>query len=1455
MAKFCDVCKREYPEEQQACPYCAAAAHGEAAVDLGQHPAHGPGEPPSSTSGVSAVDWAALVEEPTESPSSSGHQRGPDSAIDLGASPSPGESASGSGVSAVDWAALPDDSASGSGSGSGEHEQPPAVPQPPPPAEPPHAAEEAARPEEVVDLFGEARGGEEATIPPSHPAEVHEPAAEAPSEPTLAAGAEVVDLSDSGVELGAEAVVTESSSIHLGEPAAAAPEPPSESGIDLGEIREPDSGLQRQAPPPPADSGIDLGGMAEAPGASGSGVVDLEAAAAAAREASSSAVDLGSAAEVEWTQDQPSKPQIDLAGAAAEEPSGEPAGRPSSAEIDLGSTHDVEWAKDPGSRPEIDQLAAATAGADVVDLEGLPEVPPSGAPAAPVQEPSPSAVDLGAQPEIDPLAAASPPPKSSDSAINLSEIEAEEAAEEAPEEAVVSEETAAYEGSGAVSEEAAEAVEQEAVEEEAVQEAAEETAAEEAPQERELVGAGGPPPKAAGRGGAWLGGGVLGAVIGVVIALALWLFGVEPPDSWRLAGGSPKPSGQQGGGAAQPRPFVPPVAEPSPQEHLKRGDMEKAVAALEKAPAANAPETLAMRGEGRWLLYVQKQSKAGAELKDNDPDVQKAIEDLKQAGEKHDPNALYWLGKLQEMTRHPDQAKQTYRKALDEFKDKKGLQRRFQGALDRLEAEAPEEPAGAWLPPDLRNDPAALAALLLIAVQPPPDDNKQAPPADDKKPAVPPAEADTDEAGYDFWLALKLARTGKYADAVKALDSARNLHKTRRFSHLRQAQNPLSDPTEEIFLAATKQLKEYWQAQEKLEKAGYLNMAKRDVGKAVDEVVKKASEGGGAGAKAVADRLIKEKIIKEPADVEKGVEQLLADRKDAQAKEADLKKMVDASKEEAKDLADKLKKASDDLAKANAGTKEAQDREAKLKEDLTKEEKSLKDITDALTAAKFLDPKAGKAGALKAVQNALHAATTADPTGVVRDLRARADRDAAALKQRWTPAEMLAVWLAALQKERTDKDLAARAGLDAQRVLDDSSATAADRARAEVVRGLALRNVGKFDAAKAALEKGGRALDGAAGSWKKTVTDALDEVNNPGASLTRRAQALTNEGNAAEALTMLGQAIETAGPKEKPALQAQRSLLALDAARAGVKGPPGDSLLAMARKDAAAAAAAGLHEGLYAAGRVAEESGQFAQAADYYRQALEAHRAADAAGSRYRVALARVLLQPREGRPAAAPPAPARAPEGDKVGKAPADVLHFVAMLMTLTLQPPEAGGPDREEAERLADEVLQLPPDEVPFDVRAQALAVKGRWTQALTTYVQGLRGQLAPGHIAALLDLLRNHPRLQRSDGLTAPNPLEAEKHYAAGLNSYFDRDYPAAERSFLAAVESSGQDARYFYFLGLSRLALGNRRAALEDFSTGAQLEAANKPSLATVSAALERVQGPMRQFVNDVRNRAR
>ena len=1005
------------------------------------------------------------------------------------------------------------------------------------------------------------------------------------------------------------------------------------------------------------------------------------------------------------------------------------------------------------------------------------------------------------------------------------------------------EESAALSGGGPPIRMADEGADEPDVMEEAAQtEAAEEAAAEpvaedEAEEAKEAPARSAKPKKEKRRSGAgaWLVGAFMGGVAATGVCLGLWLFRIEPPKDWRTRvaalTGQPTPPSSNPNGNSNPANGTTPTGAPATladkMAMVQGGDLDRAKKADIEKVDETKPDELAARGEYRVREYLQQQSVNNAPIKPDDPALQAGLKDLETAS-KDNADALFYLAVAREETNDLAGAQKTYAEGVERYKNDPAQRERFEAGLDRVTAESAGKPAGVGraLP-----RPDAWFALLLTGLEPP---------------AVPPPAGGAvapKEAGSAFWKAVRLAHDQKYADAVKALDQAAEIHIKRRFTVLGKAQNPNSDPTEEIFLRSCEELKAYYQLQEKLNAAGYLNAAKgQDAPKAVDGLL--------AQNKDLADKVAKDKTDADALQtkLDTATKDLADSKKAAETAKKDLdttKKDLDAAKAEvaAKNL---------DLATAE---KNAADLTLKLKAaDATaaKKDETLKAVADALRP-RFVKPEADDAAILAGVKDAMRIASVGDPRDRIRELERQATRLDRTLTQRWTPEQMLTYWLPLL-RERARRDLADDAITDADRVLDDDAATPAAKARALAVRGMALRDQEKYDDAKADLEKAKKDLPPADGEWALETEMALAEASDPSAYFASRAEAFRREGRPAQAFALLNRALETAGPASRIRLLVERGTWRLDDALARGKGrvAADDPDLAAARKDAEDAAKGGTPEALYLSGRIAEELGQLDAAIDDYRQALGGHGALDADGARYRAALARVLVQPRSVKPAAAPV------EGGKVGKKDArPPLEVLAALLTVGLQPADLPGevdPDTKAALKLADEILAAKEGDVPFEARAQALAVKGRWTEALTTYVEGLRPLLSAEHAAGLERLIQGNPSLRQPSVLTAADPLGAETHYAAGLRWYFDRQYPKAEKEFFDAVEQDGQDARYYYFLGLARLMQGDRDAA-EDFEQGARLERQGRPARAAVSAALERVQGPARSQLNDIRDRPR
>ena len=121
----------------------------------------------------------------------------------------------------------------------------------------------------------------------------------------------------------------------------------------------------------------------------------------------------------------------------------------------------------------------------------------------------------------------------------------------------------------------------------------------------------------------------------------------------------------------------------------------------------------------------------------------------------------------------------------------------------------------------------------------------------------------------------------------------------------------------------------------------------------------------------------------------------------------------------------------------------------------------------------------------------------------------------------------------------------------------------------------------------------------------------------------------------------------------------------------------------------------------------------------------------------------------------------------------------------------------------------------------------------------------------------MIANHPAFQEPDIALQPNPLMAEKYFGRGLDFFWARHYTEAETEFVKAVSFYEDDARYRYFLGMSRYLQGSSQKttlAQLDFEKGAELERLRHPGGREVNSSLERVQGNLRKVIDGYRERA-
>jgi tetratricopeptide (TPR) repeat protein len=482
---------------------------------------------------------------------------------------------------------------------------------------------------------------------------------------------------------------------------------------------------------------------------------------------------------------------------------------------------------------ELAEQAGPAAGKDQLEETILdPE-----AAALPPRDLGASDVDLGSRGEGEP---------SDSEAFDLEEIGEEENAESGQLADEVSAESEATE------QDLDELAEMEAVEEGQEQELDEST------HEFEIADVGdelaGPPPATKRLLTPWLGGGVVGAGIGSAVCLALAMMGFFPGAGKKsipppvVASPTPPPE------RSAPRPAAPPSQE-DPGVLLSRGEFDKAI----QAEGENAaPEALARRGQARWLALLGAQKSKSGTIAATDPALKAAQADLEAS---KSVDGLFWLGHIQETTGDLAAARKTYEAGLEKSKNDPARQQMFQTALDRLASMGDEQPPAGEKSGKLpgRSSGQSLlvdwaGALLTAALEVMPQEKQAPEPVSTDKPEAQPtktepaqapavAAASGQEAGTYFWRAVRLAKDGKYDQAVDFLRKAKATHEQRRFTRLMKSQNPTSDPMEEIFMRSCDELQTAWQLRGILQNAGYLKSYRQaDLVSAVEHLLSDSQE-------------------------------------------------------------------------------------------------------------------------------------------------------------------------------------------------------------------------------------------------------------------------------------------------------------------------------------------------------------------------------------------------------------------------------------------------------------------------------------------------------------------------------------------------------------------------------------------------------------------------------------
>lgn len=651
----------------------------------------------------------------------------------------------------------------------------------------------------------------------------------------------------------------------------------------------------------------------------------------------------------------------------------------------------------------------------------------------------------------------------------------------------------------------------------------------------------------------------------------------------------------------------------------------------------------------------------------------------------------------------------------------------------------------------------------------------------------------------------------------------------------------------------------------------------------------KAKELAAAEIAAIADK-VKPKKDQKVADA---IQEIVAARTKAEEDQKKAELAIEGAAKQLKDAGIDDPKLEDGLKKAIAGKTDA---ETKVKNALAALDKAgvkdpdvakalamliaAKDSSDAtakgvrerLEKAKIVAADADQAALLKAIDDAItrgsadavvklaaeKKAAEDRATALDTDLKktkkeneaivAKAKDDLAAQKTTYeakltdvrTPAQVVDVWLPALADK--DKNANAAAAIaDADLVMKNAASTDADKAKALAVKALALRNQGKLTEARAAFDEArkhpGHAKDQ---PWGKAVASAADLLENPAAFV--GASQPVVPATQQQLLERVESGLKLFDgekfAKDRARLIAQRSLLKLDA---------NDLPAALADADEAIKAGAGA-DAQFAMGRVLEAQGKHADAESAYREVLKAQPEGSPLHKQASLGLARVLLQKiRSAQPPATPTTMGSLPLAERE-----DYLPQMALMLILLAEPADFIPPDIQEALKLADALIAQK-EFHGYIIKADALAKLGRFNDALNAYSTGIKAlKVLPKEYDGVLDrILAQHPALQKPDPNVQPDPSRSLKHYAQGLEFYRDQKFAKAEEQFIAAIRHWNKDARYLYYLGLSRWSVGNEKVAAEDFKAGALLEMKGRPLPHVITEAFERIQGEPRAAVEAFR----
>jgi tetratricopeptide (TPR) repeat protein len=173
----------------------------------------------------------------------------------------------------------------------------------------------------------------------------------------------------------------------------------------------------------------------------------------------------------------------------------------------------------------------------------------------------------------------------------------------------------------------------------------------------------------------------------------------------------------------------------------------------------------------------------------------------------------------------------------------------------------------------------------------------------------------------------------------------------------------------------------------------------------------------------------------------------------------------------------------------------------------------------------------------------------------------------------------------------------------------------------------------------------------------------------------------------------------------------------------------------------------------------------------------------------------------------------------------------------------------DKLVAAKLADSVKAQ--DLLNAKIRAEQLAREAdqvKFKKDLAAEVENMKKEMATREerFSLLLAQARAGGPVPLTTGEKAAKE-RAGRVFGTGVVAFEAGLFDNAEAAFESATKEDPNDARYWYFLGLTRYAKGSTAPADEAFKKGAELESRSKPAASVISASLERVQGPSRRVL--------